>query len=73
MLRFPTTAFVPAALCSLPNPSPSGSSVVAAEVRHFLDAWQFHKLDGLELRQGEPTWLNDKTYVDPMRAEPMRD
>ncbi|MGE0757440.1 MAG: hypothetical protein AB7O38_10480 [Pirellulaceae bacterium] len=45
--------------------SPAG----AAEVWHFLDAWHFHKLDGIELCQGEPVWLKEKTYVDPIRRE----
>ncbi|MBL8826303.1 MAG: hypothetical protein JNM18_04910 [Planctomycetaceae bacterium] len=40
----------------------------AAEVWHFLDAWHFHKLDGIEIRQGEPVWLKDKTYVDRMAS-----
>lgn len=45
------------------------ASATAAEVWHFLDAWHFHRLDGLELRQGRPQWLKEKTFVDPIRAE----
>jgi hypothetical protein len=41
----------------------------AAEVWHFLDAWHFHRMEGMEIRQGRPVWLKDKTYVDPVRAE----
>ncbi|MCA9125233.1 MAG: hypothetical protein H6821_00825 [Planctomycetaceae bacterium] len=41
----------------------------AAEVWHFLDAWHFHKLDGLELCQGQPVWLKDKTFLDPVRED----
>jgi hypothetical protein len=41
----------------------------AAEVWHFLDAWHFHKLDGIELCQGQPVWLKDKTFVDPIREK----
>lgn len=44
------------------------SSATAAEVWHFLDAWHFHRLDGIELCQGQPVWQEDKTYVDPVRA-----
>lgn len=58
-----------ASICVLISIRSAGSAAFAAEVWHFLDAWHFHKLDGLELCQGEPTWLKDKTYVDPIRAK----
>lgn len=47
----------------------NASAAGGAEVWHFLDAWHFHKLDGVELCLGEPVWRRDKTYVDPVRAE----
>lgn len=39
----------------------------ADEVWHFLDLWNFHRLDNVELCQGQPVWQRDKTYVDPLR------
>jgi hypothetical protein len=36
-------------------------------VWHFFDLWNFHRTDNVELCQGQPVWLRDKTYVDPFR------
>lgn len=47
----------------------TAAHATAAEVWHFLDLWHFHRFDGLELCQGQPVWLKDKTYVDPVRAQ----
>lgn len=61
-LWFGSLATISIILTAAPSPS------VAGEVWHFFDAWRFHSLDGIELCQGEPVWLKDKTYVDPVRA-----
>jgi len=44
-------------------------STHAAEVWHFLDPWHFHRIDGMEICQGRPVWLKDKTFFDPVRTE----
>jgi hypothetical protein len=66
MIRTAIPTFVLTTLLFLWNGALASS--FATEVWRFLDAWHFHKLDGIDLCQGEPVWLK-KTFVDPVRAE----
>jgi hypothetical protein len=64
-----TTMLVLTSVLVIGNGLLANSTARAAEVWHFLDAWHFHQLHGIELCQGEPVWLKEKTFVDPVRAE----